>query len=201
VLPALIAGVVVVVAARPLSVLVSATPFRMPLREQGFVAWAGLRGAVPIVLALIPLTEGVAGAELLVNAVFVLVILLTLLQGGTLPMVARWLRVDQPAEASEVEVDSAALDELDADLLQVRIPPGSRLHGVYVPELRLPPGATVSLVVRNGGSFTPNSTTRLQEGDQILVVSTAADRDSAERRIRAIHRAGRLARWLGESGR
>jgi cell volume regulation protein A len=201
VLPALIAGVVVVVAARPLSVLVSVSPFRVPWREQGFIAWAGLRGAVPIVLALIPLTEGVDGAKMLVNAVFVLVIVLTLLQGGTLPLMARWLRVDQPAEASEVEVDSATLDELDADLLQVRIPPGSRLHGVYVPELRLPPGATVSLVVREGSGFTPNSTTRLQEGDQILVVSTVLDRDKAERRIRAIHRAGRLARWLGESGR
>jgi cell volume regulation protein A len=190
----------VVVAARPLSVLVAMAPFRVPWREQGFIAWAGLRGAVPIVLALIPLTEQLPGAKPLVNAVFVLVIVLTLLQGGTLPLVARRLRVDQPAEASEVEVDSATLDELDADLLQVRIPSGSRLHGVYLPELRLPAGATVSLVVRDGSGFTPNSTTRLQEGDQLLVVSTAADRDTAERRIRAIHRAGRLARWLGESG-
>lgn len=200
-LPALVAGVVVVVAARPLSVLVAVAPFRVPWREQGFIAWAGLRGAVPIVLALIPLAAGVDGARVLVNAVFVLVIVLTLLQGSTLPLVARWLRVDEPAEASEVEVDSSTLDELDADLLQVRIPPGSRLHGVYLPELRLPVGATVSLVVRNGSGFTPNSTTRLQVGDQLLVVSTARARDLTERRIRAIHRAGRLARWLGETGR
>lgn len=200
VVPALVAGLVVVLAARPLSVLVSVAPFRVPWREQGFIAWAGLRGAVPIVLAMIPLTEGLEGAKLLVNAVFVLVIVLTLLQGSTLPLVARWLRLDEPAEATEVEVDSATLDELDADLLQVRIPAGSRLHGVYLAELRLPPGATVSLVVRDGSGFTPNSTTRLQVGDQMLVVSTADVRDRAERRIRAIHRAGRLARWLGETG-
>ena len=200
VVPALVAGLVVVLAARPLSVLVAVAPFRVPWREQGFIAWAGLRGAVPIVLAMIPLTEGLEGAKLLVNAVFVLVIVLTLLQGSTLPLVAGWLRVDQPAEAREVEVDSATLDELDADLLQVRIPAGSRLHGVYLAELRLPPGATVSLVVRDGSGFTPNSTTRLQVGDQMLVVSTADVRDHAERRIRAIHRAGRLARWLGETG-
>jgi len=199
-LPALIAGLVVVLAARPLSVLVSVAPFRVPWREQGFIAWAGLRGAVPIVLALIPLTEGMDGARLLVNAVFVLVIVLTLLQGGTLPLLARRLQVDQPAEATEVAVDSGTLDELDADLLQVRIPPGSRLHGVYLPELRLPPGATVSLVVRGGAGFTPTAATRLQVGDQLLVVSTAAARDIAERRIRAIHRAGRLARWHGETG-
>ncbi|HEY3260158.1 MAG TPA: cation:proton antiporter, partial [Pseudonocardiaceae bacterium] len=201
VLPALVAGAVVVLAARPLSVLVSATPLRVPWREQAFIAWSGLRGAVPIVLALVPLTVGVPGARLLVDAVFVLVIVLTLLQGTTLPLAARRLGVLAPAEASEMEVDSATLDELNADLLQVRVPVGSRLHGVYLAELRLPVGATVSLLVRNGTGFTPQPTTRVQEGDQLLVVSTVAARAAAEQRLRAVHRAGRLARWLGEAGR
>ena len=199
-LPALVAGAVVIFAARPLSVLVSAMPLRVPWREQAFIAWAGLRGAVPIVLALVPLTEGVPGARLLVDALFVLVIVLTLLQGSTLPLAARRLGLDAPAEAREVEVDSATLDELDADLLQFRVPAGSLLHGVYVTELRLPSGATVSLLVRNGSGFTPQPTTRVQEGDQLLVVSTAAARAAAEQRIRAVHRAGRLARWHGEAG-
>jgi potassium/hydrogen antiporter len=200
VLPALVAAAVVILAARPLSVLVSAAPLRVPWREQAFIAWSGLRGAVPIVLALVPLTEGVPGARLLVDALFVLVIVLTLLQGSTLPLAARWLRLDAPAEVSEMEVDWAALDEMDADVLQVRVPTGSRLHGVYLTELRLPVGATVSLVVRDGAGFTPLPSTQVQEGDQLLVVSTAAARPAAERRIRAVHRAGRLARWLGEPG-
>jgi cell volume regulation protein A len=200
VVPALVAGGVLVLAARPLSVLVCAAPLRVPWREQVFIAWAGLRGAVPIVLALVPLTEGVPGARRLVDALFVLVIVLTLLQGGTLPLAARWLGLGSAAQPREVEVDSATLDELGADLLQVRVPAGSRLHGVYVAELRLPHGATVSLLVRDGSGFTPLPTTRLQEGDQLLVVSTAAARQAAEQRIRAVHRAGRLARWLGETG-
>ncbi|MGH3991307.1 MAG: potassium/proton antiporter [Pseudonocardiaceae bacterium] len=201
VFPALVAGAVVVLAARPLSVLISAAPFRVPWREQAFIAWAGLRGAVPIVFALVPLTYGVPGARLLVDALFVIVIVLTLLQGSTLPLAARWLRLDDSAEMREVEVDAAPLDELNADLLQVWVPPGSRLHGVYLTELRLPVGATVSLMVRDGSGFTPQPTTRVQEGDQLLVVSTAAAREAAERRIRAVHRAGRLARGLGETGR
>ncbi|MGH3971893.1 MAG: TrkA C-terminal domain-containing protein, partial [Pseudonocardiaceae bacterium] len=81
-----------------------------------------------------------------------------------------------------------------------RIPRPSRLHGVYLSELRLPPGAMVSLVVRNGEGFTPQPTTRLEEGDQLLVVTTAGNRVQAERRIRAVHRAGRLAQWRGETG-
>ena len=92
-----------------------------------------------------------------VDAVFVLVVVLTLLQGTTLPFVARRLGV-VAGEPREIEVDAAPLDELGADLLQVRVPAGSRLRGVYLRELRLPRGATVSLVVRDEAAFTPRST-------------------------------------------
>jgi cell volume regulation protein A len=200
VVPGLVAGAVLVVLARPLSVLLSMLPFRLPWRDQVFVSWSGLRGAVPIVLALVPLTEGRPGAQELVGAVFVLVVVLTLVQGGTLPVLARVLGLTGSAQAQELEVDSAPLDELDAGLLQVKVGPGSRLHGVYLVELRLPVGATVSLVVRDNGGFTPNGKTRLREGDQLLVVATEAVRDAAERRIRAVDRAGRYARWRNEEG-
>jgi cell volume regulation protein A len=197
----LIAAAVVTLVARPLSVLASVGPFRISLPEQTFVSWAGLRGAVPIVLALIPLAQGVAGAQRLVDAVFVLVIVLTLVQGGTLRMMARLLGLRRGAESVELEVDAAPLDELGAELLQVRIPPGSKLHGVYLSELRLPTGATVSLIARNGKGFTPATTTRLQEGDELLVVATEQARTATEQRIRAVDRAGRYARWRGESGK
>jgi len=199
-IPALVAGAVLIVLARPLSVVLALTPLRVPWREQIFLSWSGLRGAVPIVLALIALTRGFPGAQRLVDVVFVLVVLLTVVQGITLPLVVRWLGLSRPEQGREMEVDSAALDEMDAELLQIRVPRPSRLHGVYLAELRLPTGAVLSLVVRNGEGFTPESTTRLEEGDQLLVVTTARNRDAVEQRIRAVHRAGRLARWLGETG-
>ncbi|WP_026423690.1 potassium/proton antiporter [Actinokineospora inagensis] len=198
--PGLVAGAVVTLIARPLSVVIATLPFKMPWREQVFLSWAGLRGAVPIVLAMIPLSQGVPGAQRLVDAVFVLVIVLTLVQGGTLAVLAKVLRLDQGARTREVDVDVATLDELDAELLQVGIPNGSKLHGVYLSELRLPPGATVSLVARSGGGFTPGPNTRLQEGDQVLIVATQQARAAAERRIRAVDRAGRFAKWRGETG-
>ncbi|MGH3989235.1 MAG: cation:proton antiporter, partial [Pseudonocardiaceae bacterium] len=199
-IPALIAGVVLVVLARPLSVLLATSPFRLPWREQAFLSWSGLRGAVPIVLALIALTMDFPGAQQLVDAVFVLVVLLTVVQGVTLPSVLRWLGLARPEQGREMVVDYAPLDEMGAELLQVRVPRPSRLHGVYLTELRLPTGAMVSLVVRNGEGFTPQPTTRLEEGDQLLIVTTTGNRVQAERRIRAVHRAGRLARWRGETG-
>lgn len=198
--PALIAGVVLTFVARPLSVVLASLPFKVPWREQAFLSWSGLRGAVPIVFALIPLIQGVEGARELVDAVFVLVIVLTVVQGTTLPFLARRLGLVRTGEAQEVQVDASPLDELNAELLQVHIQRGSKLHGVYMSELRLPSGATVSLVVRAGKSFTPQPTTRLNTDDQLLIVTTEEARDAAERRIRAVDRAGRYARWKGETG-
>ncbi|TWF82490.1 potassium/proton antiporter (CPA1 family) [Pseudonocardia hierapolitana] len=195
IVPALVAGVVLIIAARPLSVLASAAPFRVPWREQAFMSWAGLRGAVPIVFALVAFIEGAPSGQALVDVVFVLVVVLTLLQGTTLPWVARRLGVSREAEPRELSVDAAPLDELSADLLQVHVPVGSQLRGVYLRELRLPRGAMVSLVVRDGQGFTPTEDTRLRELDQLLVVTTAKARQAAEARIRAVDQRGRLARW------
>jgi cell volume regulation protein A len=200
VVPGLVAGAVVMVLARPLSVVLSLLPFRIPWREQAFLSWAGLRGAVPIVLAMIPITEGLPAARHLVDGVFVLVIVLTLVQGSTLQLFASLLGLGTGARSRELDVDAAPLDELGAVLLTVRVPVGSKMHGVYLRELRLPIGATVSLLVRAGVGHTPAPGTRLQEHDQLLVVATEAVRRETEHRIRAVDRAGRYARWKGETG-
>lgn len=191
-------GLVATFLARPLAVLLSALPFRMPWREQAFLSWAGLRGAVPIVLATIPVTEGVPGAERVIDVVFVLVVVLTLVQAPTLPRVGRWLRVVEPDQVRELEVESAPLDDLRADLLRVRVTSGSKLHGVYVEELRLPGGAQVTLIVRDGRSLVPGPHTHLLRGDSVLVVVPSDLRAAAEDRLRAVARGGKLARWLGE---
>ncbi|MGB2569605.1 potassium/proton antiporter [Micromonospora citrea] len=200
VLPAVLVGLALLLLARPLSVLVAALPFRMNLREQAFLSWAGLRGAVPIVLATIPLSERVPGADRLFDVVFVLVVIFTLLQAGTLAPAARRLRVTAPAELAEIRVETAPLERMRADLLQLEVPAGSRLAGVHVDELRLPVGASVTLVLRDGTGFVPVPDTRLKVGDSLLIVAIAGVRDEAERRLRAVSRRGRLARWFGEYG-
>lgn len=197
---ALVAGATLLLLARPLSVLASATPFRVPWREQAFLSVAGLRGAVPIVLATIPLSEGLPDAVLVFDATFLLVLVLTALQAPPLPGVARRLGVAAPSEPGELEVEISPLDELSAALLSVTVLPGSRLAGAYVTELRLPDGAVVTLVVRDGTSMVPDVATRLRVGDRLLVVTTAQARSMTVRRLRAVSRRGVLARWLGEHG-
>ncbi|MEU0143024.1 MULTISPECIES: potassium/proton antiporter [Streptomyces] len=201
VLPALVIGLVLTVVARPLSVFVSLTPFRRPWREQALMSWAGLRGAVPIILATIPMVAGVRGSERLFNIVFILVVVYTLVQGPTLPWLARRLGLGDQAEAADLGVESAPLERLRGHLLSVAIPEKSRMHGVEVSELRLPTGAAVTLVVRDGHSFVPAPSTLLQRGDELLVVATDPVRDSAEERLRAVGRGGKLAGWLGTSGK
>ncbi|MFF6877423.1 MULTISPECIES: potassium/proton antiporter [unclassified Streptomyces] len=200
VLPALAAGLILLLAARPISVLACLLPFRIPWREQAFISWAGLRGAVPIVLATYPIVSGIAGARDLLNIVFVLVVLFTLIQGPTLPAAARWLGLTRPGALREIEVETAPLDVLDADLLTVTVPLGSRLAGVAVFELRLPPPTVLTLIVREDATIVPTQDTMLRTGDELLLITTPRVREAAERRLRAVGRRGKLARWLGEHG-
>jgi cell volume regulation protein A len=200
ILPALIIGLVLTVVARPLSVVLSLAPFRVPWPEQALMSWAGLRGAVPIILATIPMVNGVTGSRHIFNIVFVLVVVYTLVQGPTLPWLARALRLGKEGEAADLGIESAPLERLRGHLLSITIPEGSRMHGVEVNELRLPPGAAVTLVVREEESFVPLPTTVLRRGDELLVVTTDPVRDAAERRLRAVAQGGKLAGWLGLDG-
>ncbi|AUG79279.1 potassium transporter [Kitasatospora sp. MMS16-BH015] len=196
IVPALVVGAVLVFIARPASVLLTMTPFRLPWREQGLLSWAGLRGAVPIVLATIPLVADVPQAEEGFNVVFILVVVFTLLQGPTLPLLAKWLRVGEGSIGQDLGIESAPLERLHGQLLSVSLAAGSKMSGVEVSELRLPAGAAVTLVVRDGSSFVPDKATVLRAGDELLVVTTEEVSEAAERRLRAVDKGGKLAGWL-----
>jgi cell volume regulation protein A len=200
VLPALGVGLVLLVAARPLSVAISLTAFRIPWREQAFLSWAGLRGAVPIVLATFPIVRGVPHSERLLNMVFVLVVIYTLVQGPSLAPLARRLGLVPREVTREILVESAPLDVLDAELLATTITPKSRLNSVSILELRLPQPSVVTLIIRERRTFVPSSNTQLRAGDELLIVTTRTARRSTERRLRAVSRRGPLAYWLHEYG-
>jgi cell volume regulation protein A len=194
-LQALVLGLALLLLARPLSVLVSMTPFRMPWRQQAFLSWAGLRGAVPVVLATVPTSVMGDSQKWLFDLVFVLVVVLTVVQAPLLPFLARRLRVGNIVDSRDLELESAPLETLNADAVQVRIGETSRMHGLEIFELRLPPGANVTLVVRDGAAFVPEPRTVLRRGDQLLIVTTSVARRDVLRRLRAVSQGGRLAVW------
>ncbi len=200
VLSALVVGLVLLLLARPLSVLASVSWFRIPLREQAFLSWAGLRGAVPVVLATVPATAGLEDATSIFDLVFVLVVVFTLVQAPTLPWVARRLQLSDDVTSVDLDVETSPLGALDADLVQMRIGPTSRLHGVEIFELRLPVGCNITLVVRDGVPFVPGPRTMLRHGDELILVASAAARPVAERRLREVSAGGKLAGWYRRLG-
>lgn len=195
-LAGLTAGLVLTFVARPLSVFVCVSWFKVPWREQLFISWSGLRGAVPIIMATVPLAAGVPGAATLFDVVFVFVVVFTLLQAPTLPWVARKLKVSTGEDATDVEIEFAPLDTIAADMMQVHVPDGSRLHGVTIRELRLPKNSVVSLIVRGGEPFPVGPDRIIRMGDDLLIVTNGEDRKKVEGRLRSISSGGRLARWL-----
>ncbi|GAB98220.1 cell volume regulation protein A [Kineosphaera limosa] len=200
IVPALVLGAVLLLVARPLSVAASTLWFRMPVRDQIFLSWSGLRGAVPIVLAIVPIVLGAQNLQWIFNLVFVLVVVFTLVQAPTMPMLARRLGVIDTEHARTLDIESTTLEELGADMLEITIGEGSRLHGVEIFELRLPVGADISLVVRDTGPFVPTPQTELRHGDQLLLVVPVGLRETAEARLHAVDRAGRLAGWGSDEG-
>lgn len=197
---ALVAGIALLLIGRPLASIVSLAPFRLPGSWIAFTSVAGLRGAVPIVFAAIPLGAAVPGAETVFDATLLLVVVLTLLQAVMLPRAALRFGVARGVSPDALEVESAPLDQMGASLLGFQIPTGSKLAGLYVTDLRLPAGCVVSLVVREGAGVVPDQHTRLRAGDQLLVVATSGTQRAATRRLRAVSERGRLAGWLGDRG-
>jgi cell volume regulation protein A len=200
VVAAIVVGLVLLLVARPLSVVGSLVWFRVRWREQVFLSWAGLRGAVPIVLATFPVVAGVADSHRLLNIVFMLVVVFTLVQGPSLRPIAHRLGLISREATREIQVEAAPLDMLDAELLTMTVQAPSRLHNVTILELRLPDPAVITLIIRDGHTFVPIPDTRIETGDELLIVTTSKTRAAAESRLRAVSRRGRLAHWFDEYG-
>lgn len=159
--------------ARPIAVMLSLLPFRsLPWNEKLFVSWVGLRGAVPIVLATIPLTAGVPGAEKIFNCVFFIVAVSLILQGMTVRKVAQALDV-----ISQSESDGANERKLAANVLEVLIPESARVIGRSVVELDLPDSTLLVLLSRGNESLIPRGATILKAGDRVLIQHGGSDRE------------------------
>lgn len=164
-------ALVLVFVARPLAVMV-ATRFA-PLRtsERIVLGWAGLRGAVPVVLALFPIIEGIDGAITLFNIAFFVVLVSTLLQGSTFTMVADFLGAltSEPALRRPL-VEVGSIRQLGADVVEVPLVDGDAAIGVRVRDLGLPRDALVNVLVRGEEALPPRGSTRLEDGDRLYVL-------------------------------
>jgi cell volume regulation protein A len=186
---------IVMLGARMVSVLAATVRERFSLQERVVLGWAGLRGAVPVVLATLPVTAGVARGATLFNLVFIAVVLSTLAQGATVERLARALHVttSEPARPRPL-ADRGTIRRLGAEIVEYPVSPVDGVVGRQVADLGLPDAATVNVIVRGGQAIPPSGSIRIRSGDRLhlLVREEVADEVAA---IVARWEEGDAARW------
>jgi len=172
--PALGTAAFLILVARPVAVVVSLLPFRLPWREQLFISWVGLRGAVPVVLALFPLMYGADHARLYFNVAFFIVLVSLLLQGWTLAPVARRLRLEVPPTTEPLQ--RVALDipgqSSEHEILCYEVSPGSLIVGRDPADLDRSDDLRMVAVMRNGAPLAPRAGGPLRAGDYVYLLAS-----------------------------
>ena len=173
--PAIAVAAALMFVIRPAAVALVLLPFRFSWRETAFIGWVGLRGAVPIVLAIFPLLAGVPGARQLFDVAFVVVLASLLLQGTTIAAAARRFGVGLPERASPIR--RAALAEPGFEIVEFRIVDGSSLVGLRADALQLPAGVSLIGIMRGGRSLA-STHTPVQVGDTVVALAAEASIDA-----------------------
>lgn len=161
--------------ARPLSVFISMRFFRMGWREKAFMSWVGLRGAVPIVFATYPLLAGIDQSGLIFNIVFFISITSVLIQGTSLSLIAKILKLnDTDVEAGPYPLDAFLEEPKNAMLQELVLTDNHHVSGKKIIELSFPKNAIIAMIQRKGQYLTPNGATRLETGDKLFILSPNA---------------------------
>ena len=173
-LPSLIISLLMIFVARPVSVFLSLLPFRaMPRTDKLFVSWVGLRGAVPIIFAIMALAENVPHARLIFNIVFFCTLISLVVQGTTLPKVAVWLGLSAKPKMLRrpKSFDVEFSDDVKSITTEINIKPEVLEHGHRLMDMPLPDKTLVVLVRRGDKFFVPTGKTELQVNDKLLVIT------------------------------
>lgn len=174
----LLIALVLTLLARPLSVLPVLKLFGFSMREITLVSWVGLRGSVPIILAIYPLMYGLPGAELIFSVVFFVVLISATVQGSTLPLMARALGLTEPAPATPAAtLEITALGDVDADIVEYQLGGSSRASGRRLSQMALPDGTVVAMITRGNEVIPPRGSTFLLAGDHLFIVMKPEVRD------------------------
>jgi len=168
-----------IVVARPVSVFLTLQFFKVPLRDKALVSWVGLRGAVPIILATFPFVAGMEEADLIFHIVFFIVLTSALVQGTTIPFIAKLLKVTEPFAPESFQ---KMAEQLKSELTPIEIPEGSAVIGRKVVDAGFPKGVLIVFIWRDDKFIVPDGRTVLERNDKLFVLT---DRGSFDR-IKAV---------------
>jgi len=167
----LLVAVVLTLVARPLAVAPMLALFGFNAREMTLVSWVGLRGSVPIILAIFPLVFDLPGAALIFNVVFFVVLISATVQGATLPIVARKLGLtEMPPAKPAATLEITALNDVNAEIVEYTLGENPRAAGRLLSQIALPDSTVVAMITRDSEVIPPRGSTRLMAGDHLFVV-------------------------------
>jgi len=162
--------------ARPISVLLCLLPFKMNMRKKAMVAWVGLRGSVPIILATFPFMAGISQADTIFNIVFFIVIASVLIQGTSIPAISKMLKVDAPwIDKTRYPIEFEKTEGIDAELTDIIVPYNSGAVGKMIRDLNVPEKCLIMLISRNDKFVIPAGPTVIEGGDVLLVLANTED--------------------------
>ena len=168
----LIISLFLIFVARPVAVFLSLIPFKMKLRRRFYISWVGLRGAVPIVFATYPLLAGIDKANMIFNIVFFISLTSILIQGTTLSVVAKWLKVSIPSAEKILTPSERFLEEHPkTEMREIGIASGNMVVGKQIVDIEFPKSAIIAMIKRDEKYITPNGSTVIKADDVLIVLS------------------------------
>lgn len=167
---ALLIGIFLILLGRPLAVFATLLPFRkLPFRAKAFASWVGLKGAAPIIFAILPVVAGLPGSNQIFNIVFFITMVSMLVQGMTIPYAARKLHLDLPPE-KETETFGIEIPEEAGRLMDHVLTEGDMAMGDTLKSIPLPEGSRVVMIRRGEDLIVPDGSVKLRTGDKLLMI-------------------------------
>ncbi len=172
----MLVSIFLILVARPVAVFLSLLPFKMTINRRVYIAWVGLRGAVPIVFATYPLLAGIDKANMIFNIVFFISITSVIIQGTTISAFAKWFKVALPKEEKQItELDRITLDLPKTQFKKFRVASEAYAVGKQIIDLSLPPSISIVIIRRDQDYIQAHGRTIIQEGDILTVLADSEE--------------------------
>jgi potassium/hydrogen antiporter len=181
----ILVSLILILVARPVAVFISTIKMPFSQKERIFLSWAGLKGAVPIVLATFPLLAGIEDSHQIFNVVFFVVLTSALIQGSTIPLLADKLGLNGPKKTTPMQsLELISLGKADAEMIEYEMESDSAIVGKTLMEIPFPEGALVNAVIRNGKLIAPTGNTVIMAGDFLYILSERKNKPKLKKLLR-----------------
>lgn len=183
-LPGFALSLLLMFVARPIGVLISTPFFKMTWKERTFLSWAGLRGAVPIILATFPMLAGFEHSQMFFNVIFFIVVSSALIQGLTISPLANYLDLAEGEKTTtSYSLELVSIRRANADIIELSIQEDSPIVGKAINSLQLPKDTLINAIIRNEKVITPKGKTVIREGDVLFVLVSKENSASVKKRL------------------